>query len=105
MARDLSLENKTCSPNLPSSTVEPFETCLARQGLALTRSEAITLQINLGLLCNQSCGHCHHQAGPGRRESMKARTMEEVISYARRGHFQVIDLTGGAPEMNVHLLR
>ncbi len=103
MASDLSPTKKACPPVPSSSPVEPFAACLARQGLTLTRSQAVTLQVNLGLLCNQSCGHCHHQSGPGHRESMEARTMEEIISYARRGHFQVIDLTGGAPEMNVHL--
>ena len=59
-----------------------------------------TLQVNLGYLCNQSCLHCHVNAGPGRSEIMSAETVEAVLALLERGDFQVLDLTGGAPELN-----
>lgn len=58
----------------------------------------------MGLLCNQVCKHCHLEAGPARRELMDEATMAEVISYAGRTHFEIIDITGGAPELHPHLL-
>jgi radical SAM/Cys-rich protein len=58
------------------------------------------LQINLGFLCNQTCRHCHLNAGPGRKENMDAQTLKEVVAYAQRSRFEAIDITGGAPELN-----
>lgn len=84
--------------------VEPFLARLARLGLRIARKETTTLQINVGFLCNQLCHHCHHEAGPDRQEVMEWNTMKEVVSFAQRGHFQVIDITGGAPEMNPHII-
>ena len=84
--------------------VEPFSEVLSRHGLELTRGHTATLQINCGLLCNQSCKHCHLEAGPERREVMSRKTIDEVIAFAQRGHFHTIDITGGAPEMNEHLV-
>jgi radical SAM/Cys-rich protein len=84
--------------------LEPFSARLARHDFTLARKETATLQINVGFLCNQECNHCHHEAGPSRREVMDGKTLGEVISFARRGHFKVIDITGGAPEMNPHLI-
>jgi radical SAM/Cys-rich protein len=57
----------------------------------------------MGFLCNQTCQHCHLNAGPGRKENMDADTLEEVVAYARRSRFEAIDITGGAPELNPHL--
>jgi radical SAM/Cys-rich protein len=59
-----------------------------------------TLQINLGKVCNQTCSHCHVDAGPDRRESMTRDTAEDVIAFLRRSNVQTLDITGGAPEMN-----
>jgi len=81
----------------PSS--EPFAAALERHGLALCREATTTLQVNVGPLCNQSCRHCHLEAGPSRNEAMGPETMAEVIAYARRGGFRAIDVTGGAPEL------
>lgn len=78
----------------------PFSEQLTGRGLELRRDRARTLQVNVGLLCNQSCRHCHLSAGPRRPELLAADTAEEVIAYARRGRFEVVDLTGGAPELN-----
>ena len=80
--------------------LEPFGQALANQALRLERGKTTTLQINVGLLCNQSCRHCHLSAGPHRPESMSALTAEAVVAYAERSRFDVIDITGGAPELN-----
>lgn len=85
------------------TAVEPFAHQLAKHGLELRRGEVQTLQVNVGLLCNQACRHCHLAAGPGRGESMDRKTMAQVASFAARNRFQCIDLTGGAPELHPDL--
>lgn len=80
-----------------------FSSTLAEHGLELSRGVTTTLQVNMGLLCNQECRHCHLEAGPWRKELMSAQTMFKVVDYARRGRFQTVDITGGAPEMNQNL--
>jgi radical SAM/Cys-rich protein len=82
-----------------AAAIEPFAAVLERHGLSLVRGDTNTLQINTGLLCNLRCRHCHLEAGPGRQEFMSRATMEAIIAFARRVPFQVIDITGGAPEM------
>ncbi len=69
---------------------------------ALRRHRPDTLQINLGTTCNQSCLHCHVNAGPTRTEQMDRATIEQVLDVLRQGTIRTIDLTGGAPEMNQH---
>jgi MoaA/NifB/PqqE/SkfB family radical SAM enzyme len=54
---------------------------LARHGLELKRGQTNTLQINVGLVCNQACRHCHLVAGPDRSEIMSRDTMDEVMAY------------------------
>jgi radical SAM/Cys-rich protein len=88
-----------------SGGVEPFPVILSRYGLELVRGDTCTLQINTGLLCNQACRHCHLSAGPDRRELMGQKTVNEVVAYAQRASFPVIDITGGAPELNPHLVQ
>jgi len=68
----------------------------------LTAVEVSTLQVNLGWRCNQACKHCHLQAGPDRPEQMGRETIEEVIRVAGSHAIPVVDLTGGAPELNPH---
>jgi len=68
----------------------------------LERSELETLQVNLGYLCNQSCLHCHVNAGPRRKEIMDEATVRTVLDYLASKKIQALDLTGGAPEMNPH---
>ena len=80
--------------------IEPFKSTLAKHDLEMDRKTTQTLQINLGFLCNQTCGHCHLNAGPGRKENMDAQTLKEVVAYAQRSRFEAIDITGGAPELN-----
>jgi radical SAM/Cys-rich protein len=83
---------------------ETFRQTLGTHGIKLERAKTTTLQVNVGLLCNQSCLHCHLEAGPGRRENMSAETAEAVIAYARRSEFEIVDITGGAPELNPNLV-
>ena len=83
--------------------LETFSKNLANNGLDFTRTKCSTLQINVGLLCNQSCKHCHLEAGPSRKEIMSRKTVEDVIDLAGRFNFNTIDITGGAPEMNPHI--
>lgn len=64
-----------------------------------------TLQVNLGLKCNQQCTHCHHESSPQRREIMSWATMRLVMEAARSIGCQCVDLTGGAPELNPHFQR
>jgi radical SAM/Cys-rich protein len=78
---------------------EPFREVLQRHGLQLTRDRTQALQVNVGLICDLSCRHCHLEAGPGRVEVMERATMEAVIDCARRFSFASIDITGGAPEL------
>jgi len=64
-----------------------------------------TLQVNLGLRCNQQCIHCHLEASPNRAEAMEWPTMELVLEAAKSARCQLVDLTGGAPELNLHFRR
>jgi radical SAM/Cys-rich protein len=64
-----------------------------------------TMQANLGLRCNQQCVHCHLEASPERREMMEWSTMERVLEIAAKACCQLVDLTGGAPELNPHFRR
>jgi len=69
---------------------------------ALRRNRVDTLQVNLGYKCNQSCLHCHVNAGPTRTEAMSRETVFEVIAYLKSAGIGTLDLTGGAPELNPH---
>ena len=64
------------------------------------RDKLNTAQINLGYKCNQSCLHCHVNAGPKRKEQMSLGTMKDVIKFIKRFKIKIVDLTGGAPELN-----
>ena len=66
------------------------------------RGKVETLQINLGYLCNQACLHCHVNAGPTRKEQMTLDTIEEIVQLIDDVKPKMVDLTGGAPELNVH---
>jgi radical SAM/Cys-rich protein len=63
------------------------------------------LQVNLGLRCNQRCVHCHLEASPDRTETMDWNTMQLVLEASRSAQTQLVDLTGGAPELNPHFCR
>ncbi len=59
-----------------------------------------TLQVNMGRLCNQSCKHCHVEAGPHRTEVMSREVVDAVLRALAQNDISTIDITGGAPEMN-----
>lgn len=79
--------------------IPPFAATLAKNRLTLERGSTQTLQVNVGYLCNMACRHCHLEAGAARSEVMSRATMAAVIAFAGRVPFQVIDITGGAPEL------
>lgn len=69
---------------------------------AIRRLRLQTLQVNLGYKCNQSCVHCHVNAGPTRTEMMSRDTVFEVLAFLGNSGIKVLDVTGGAPELNPH---
>lgn len=78
-----------------------FDSALNEAGLWPLKPTALrTLQLNLGKMCNQTCRHCHVDAGPDRIEVMTRETMEQCLTALDRSGAQIVDLTGGAPEMN-----
>lgn len=98
------ISNKTVSVSSEETvSIAPFSSTLSHHGLKLNRQKTHTLQVNVGFLCNQTCRHCHLNAGPNRMENMESGIIEEVISYAKRSRFETIDITGGAPELNPNI--
>jgi len=69
---------------------------------AIRRAHLDTLQVNLGYKCNQTCVHCHVNAGPTRTEMMDRETLSEVVAYIKASGVGTVDITGGAPELNPH---
>ena len=68
--------------------------------LPLRPTEMTVLQVNVGKMCNQVCKHCHVDAGPDRTEIMTRETMQQCLDALAQTTIEVVDLTGGAPEMN-----
>ncbi len=88
---------------LAHGDVPRFEDRLQQAGIeALTRKTLRIMQINVGKLCNQTCRHCHVDAGPDRREIMSWETMTSCLAALERSEIEIVDITGGAPEMNPH---
>jgi radical SAM/Cys-rich protein len=86
---------------LEATGVPRFDEVLARHGRQPLEARAIeVLQVNVGKRCNQTCAHCHVDAGPDRREVMSRETAEQVIELLRRHPIPTLDVTGGAPELN-----
>jgi radical SAM/Cys-rich protein len=83
-------------------TLIPFQQKLEENNLYPLKPGAITtFQINVGKMCNQVCRHCHVDAGPDRKEIMTTETMQQCLDVlAANPSLQIVDLTGGAPEMN-----
>jgi radical SAM/Cys-rich protein len=79
----------------------PFEEKLATAGLDPLHATGITVfQINVGKFCNQTCRHCHVDAGPERVEQMTRETAELCINALSQTDIPTVDITGGAPELN-----
>lgn len=68
--------------------------------LAPTKLEI--LQVNIGKRCNQSCAHCHVDAGPDRTEIMGKEMLEKCLAIISGHAIPTVDITGGAPELNPH---
>jgi radical SAM/Cys-rich protein len=86
-----------------NSHAAPFAQTLAKRGLGQLRADGIqVLQVNVGKLCNQTCRHCHVDAGPDRREIMSRETIEMCLDVLAKTCIPTLDITGGAPEMNPH---
>ena len=84
-----------------TTSCPPFESQLDRMGLLPLHATGITvLQLNVGKLCNQTCRHCHVDAGPDRTESMTRETAEQCIKALAQTDIPTVDITGGAPELN-----
>ena len=66
----------------------------------IQRRQLDTLQVNIGYRCNQTCVHCHVNAGPKRTEMMDRETMALIPQVLERQHLGTLDLTGGAPELH-----
>ena len=76
---------------------------MAHAGLApLTATGVQVFQINVGKFCNQTCRHCHVDAGPDRTEQMSRETAELCIRALARTDIPTVDITGGAPELNAN---
>ena len=87
---------------LESVPVPSFQEKLEGHGLSLQASEIEILQVNVGKLCNQTCAHCHVDAGPDRREIMERPVFELCLGALDRIRIPKVDITGGAPELNPH---
>jgi len=88
---------------LTSFPLKLFEETLEDHGQFPLRADGIqVLQVNVGKVCNQTCRHCHVDAGPERRESMRRDTMQTCLDVLDKASIPILDITGGAPEMNPH---
>lgn len=83
--------------------VPKFDEKLRESGLYPLKPTGIEIfQVNVGYMCNETCKHCHVDAGPDRKEIMTRETMELCLDAVRDTDIGTVDLTGGAPEMNPH---
>ncbi|MBI2821149.1 MAG: arsenosugar biosynthesis radical SAM protein ArsS [Acidobacteria bacterium] len=82
-------------------SIPAFDEALQRAGQAPLRAAEIAIfQINVGKLCNQTCAHCHVDAGPDRAEVMTRETMQACLRALAQTPIPTVDITGGAPELN-----
>jgi radical SAM/Cys-rich protein len=81
-----------------------FAETIEKAGYPTLQPSGISIfQLNIGKLCNQSCAHCHVDAGPDKKvENMSRETLEICLDILRRYDIPTVDITGGAPEMNVN---
>lgn len=83
----------------PDAPFRPFRETLPAGDL--TPLSLGVFQVNLGKRCNQACRHCHVDASPARTETMSRETMDACLRVLRETEgFGIVDITGGAPEMN-----
>ncbi|MGO5073823.1 arsenosugar biosynthesis radical SAM (seleno)protein ArsS [Clostridium sporogenes] len=89
------LEKLDCIPS--------FESKVTNKDFCKTNKSLTTMQINIGKLCNLTCRHCHVEASPNRTEIMNLETMKDCLQVFKENNFSILDITGGAPEMNPNL--
>jgi len=78
-----------------------FAEAMASAGHRPLRASSIeVLQINVGKRCNQTCQHCHVDAGPDRKEVMTREVLETCLNFLAQTNIPTLDITGGAPEMH-----
>ena len=81
--------------------IVPFRENLASGGLYPLKPTGVEIfQINVGKQCNQTCKHCHVDAGPDRKEKMSREIMDACLQILKTNNIPVVDITGGAPEMH-----
>jgi radical SAM/Cys-rich protein len=105
LSRRLPLASPTVQDRVLSAlTLEgEFDEAVERAGQwPLSANGIAVFQINVGKLCNQTCRHCHVDAGPDRREVMARETMQLCLDALDRSDIPTVDITGGAPELNPH---
>lgn len=91
------------SPLAQASVLPDFADAVRSvRGVPLSARALDVLQVNLGYRCNLSCSHCHVGAGPGRQEMMEQSMVEQVLRVLCDNPIPVLDITGGAPELNPH---
>jgi len=83
--------------------IQKFTDRVENKELLYTKGNLSTMQLNIGKLCNLACKHCHVEAGPNRTELMTLETMKDCMDVFEENNFSVLDITGGAPEMNPNL--
>ncbi len=85
------------------SDLPSFASSLRNNGVKSLHPYALEIfQINIGKKCNQSCAHCHVDAGPDRIEQMSKELLEKCLEIIYRYEIRTVDITGGAPELNPH---
>lgn len=80
-----------------------FDREIKKRQEKLTAEDISSIQVNVGLLCNLECKHCHLSCGPERSEIMDWNVMKEIVKISQNYDFELIDITGGSPELNPHL--
>ncbi|NEZ46222.1 radical SAM/Cys-rich domain protein [Clostridium niameyense] len=86
------LENLNCIPK--------FASRIDNKELSKTNNPLSIMQVNVGKLCNLACKHCHVEASPNRTEIMTLDTIKDCLQVFKENSFSILDITGGAPEMN-----
>ena len=79
--------------------IPDFESHL-EDGILWSKDKLATMQVNITKTCNLACKHCHVESSPSRTEDMIRETADKVIELFKKEGFQILDITGGAPEMS-----
>jgi len=94
--REELLEELSETPGIPN-----FAEQVVKAGSNLKRRQSVVFQANIGLYCNQACNHCHVDSSPLRKEMMSREVTDKCLEILSKSpSIQVVDLTGGAPELN-----